>query len=161
MAIYDESDGNDFADFEERFAWVPNVLAVEYGEWETEETAPPELNWLNLLPDDPRYDLDEVECSLVYENDTTGYTATVWDASGEDDLPWAVLLIDDYGARLLDEYSLFDEDADEEALEAILAKAASELPARLESGEFDRTGEPLVIPEWLMSAPAPEEEEEA
>ncbi len=158
MAIYDEGDGNDFADCEERFVWVPNALAVEYGEWETEETLPAELNWLNLLPDDPRYDLDEVECSLVYVSDATQYTATVWDASGEDDLPWAVLLVDDYGVRLLPEYSVFDEDADEETLEAALAKAASELPSRLESGEFDRTGEPLVIPDWLLSKTEPDEE---
>lgn len=158
MAIYDEGDGNDFADFEEEFAWVPNVLAVEYGEWETEEVVPPELNWLDLLPDDPRYDLDEVECSLVYENDTTGYRATIWDASGEDDLPWAVLLVDAYGVRLLPEYSVFDEDANEETLEAVLAKGASELPTRLESGEFDRTGEPLVIPEWLLAKMEPDED---
>lgn len=158
MAIYDESDGAVFADYEERFAWVPNVLAVEYGEWETEESVPEGMNWLELLPDDPRYDLDEVECSLVYVNEDTGYTATIWDASGEDDLPWAVLLVDEYGARLLPEYSVLDEDANEELLESALAKAAVELPARLESGEFDRAGERIVIPEWLLSHPATEEE---
>ncbi|MBC7806066.1 MAG: hypothetical protein H7145_07930, partial [Akkermansiaceae bacterium] len=86
------------------------------------------------------------------------YTATIWDASGEDDLPWAVLLVDDYGVRLLPEYSVFDEDADEETLEAALAKGASELPTRLESGEFDRTGEPLAIPEWLLAKTESEED---
>ena len=107
-----------------------------------------------LLPEDPRYDLESVECSIAYENDATGYAATVWDASGEDDLPWAVVLVDDFGARLLSEYSLLDEDADEETLEALLAKAAVELPKRLLAGEFDREGTPLEIPEWLAVAPA-------
>ena len=152
MAIYDESDGDTFAALEERFAWVPNVLAVEYGEWETDNDVPPALNWLELIPQDPRLDFEDVECSLVYANDATGYVATVWDASGEDDFPWAVLLADDYGVRLLSEYSVLDEDADDETLEAALAKAAAELPARLDAGEFDRTGDPAVIPDWLLAA---------
>ncbi|MBC8142782.1 MAG: hypothetical protein H7Y38_15265 [Armatimonadetes bacterium] len=150
MAIYDESDGEAFAQWETAFLWMPNVLAVEYGEWETENEVPVALNWLELLPEDPRYDFDEVECSLAYVNDTTGYAATVWDVSGEDDLPWAVILADAYGVRLLSEYSVLDETADEETLETVLAKAAAQLPLRLEAGEFDRVGEPLDIPDWLL-----------
>jgi len=154
MAIYDESDGEAFVRWEEAFLWMPNVLAVEYGEWETENEIPPALNWLELLPEDPRYDFDEVECSLAYVNEATGYAATVWDVSGEDDLPWAVILADGFGVRLLSEYSVLDEAADEETLEAALAKAAAQLPLRLEAGEFDRTGEPLVIPDWLLEVSA-------
>ena len=152
MAIYDEGDGDKLAELSERFGWVPEVLAVEYGERDDYDAAPPQLNWLELIPDDPRYDFADVECSLAYVSDTTGYTATVWDATGEDDLPWAVLLADDYGVRLLSEYSVLDEDADDETLEAVLQKSAAELAPRLESGTFDRTGTPIVVPDWLMTS---------
>ena len=149
MPLYDETD-EPFVDIEAQFVWVPNVLAIEYGELEVPEPIPAALNWPALIPEDPRYDFETLECSLAYENPKTGYVATVWDASGADDLPWAVLLADDFGVRLLAEYSVMDETAGEAALETALARAAAELPERLEAGEFDRTGEPVAVPDWLL-----------
>jgi hypothetical protein len=51
--------------------------------------------------------------------------------------------------RVLQEYSIFDESADDGRVEAVLGRAAIEIPERLEKGDFDRIGEPAVIPEYL------------
>lgn len=159
MPLYDDPDAPEFARLESQFAWIPAVLEVEYGERDLDNETPTDLNWLLLLPEDPRYDLDEVECSLAYENPETGYACTIWDASGEDDLPWAVLVADDFGVRLLPEYSVLNEDADETTLESALARAAEELPDRLTTGEFDRTGEPIALPDWLLAVVDEEEQQ--
>ena len=158
MPLYDETD-EPFVPIEAHFVWVPNVLAVEYGELEPFEPIPAALDWPQLLPEDPRYDFDALECSLAYKNPKTGYIATIWDASGADDLPWAVLLADDFGVRLLAEYSVLDETAEESALESALSRAADELPNRLLSGEFDRTGEAVAVPEWLLIDTSSEDDE--
>ena len=144
-------DDPEFAALEARFRWFEHVLLASWNEIETPETLPGPLHWLGLLPDG----------SLAYQSDS-GYTATVWDASGvEDDLPWAVFLVDDLGTRFLPEYSLFDgeDELPGSALEDVLAKAERELPDRLLAGEFDRSGEPLPIPGWLASPVFIEEDE--
>ena len=140
----------------DRFAWFENVLAFEYGERDADAAIPSELNWLRLLPENLQLSLAYVECSLAYENPATGYVAAVWDVSGEDDLPWAVFLADDFGSRLLTEYSLLAEDAEPKDLDAVLSSATAEIPDRLLAGTFDRDGTPLSIPEWLA---APEMDE--
>ena len=61
---------------------------------------------------------------------------------------------------MLKEYSVLDEDADDETLEAILQRTAEELPERLERGDFHRTGETLNIPDWLTVAPPDDTESE-
>jgi hypothetical protein len=144
-------DDPEFSAFETRFRWVESVLLATWGEIEQSDSLPEPLNWLALLPEGTELDIEDVECSLAYVSET-GYCATVWDASGvEDDLPWAVLLADDFGVRFLSEYSLFEgeEELPEAALEAVLARAEQELPERLLSGELDRVGEPLALPLWL------------
>lgn len=154
-------DDPEFAALEARFRWFEHVLLASWNEIETPDTLPDTLHWLGLLPDGSELDIEDVECSLAYQSDS-GYTATVWDASGvEDDLPWAVFLVDDLGARFLPEYSLFDgeDELPESALEDVLAKAERELPDRLLAGEFDRSGEPLPIPGWLTNPVFIEEEE--
>jgi len=161
MPLYTEPDEPEFAEMAERFRWFEKVIALEYGEWEAGgEEIPAGLNWLLLLPEDLQFSLADVECSLAYRNEATGYACTIWDASGEDDLPWAVFLADDYGARLLLEYSVLSEEAGREVLEETLRRAADVLPDRLLRGEFDRTGVPVAVPDW-MNAPAPEDAEAA
>jgi len=158
MPLYEPDDAA-FPALEERFGWFPGVLEVEYGEREAERETPPELNWLRLLPEAFYWDIEDADCSLAFESGD-GYACTIWDVSGEDDRPWAVFVVDDYGARLLPEYSLFDPDAEDEALEEILRRAADELPDRLLAGEFTRHGEPLPIPEWLLTPPETEDDEQ-
>lgn len=153
-------DDPEFAALEEQARWFEHVLLASWSEIETPEPLPDSLHWLALLPEGGELDIEDVECSLAYQSDS-GYTATIWDASGvEDDLPWAVFIVDALGARFLAEYSLFEgeEELPEAALEAILAKAERELPDRLLAGEFDRNGEPLHIPGWLTSPVFIEEE---
>lgn len=137
-----------FTRLETRHSWFARVLEVEYGEAPAPGEVPPAFNWLLLLPLTYRYDFDEVECSLAYTS-PNGYACTVWEASGEDDLPWAVFVVDDAGTRFLPEYSVLDENADEQALNDALKRGADELPRRLEAGEFDRDRPPLVLPTWL------------
>ena len=111
------------------------------------------------LPDDVRYSFDEVECSLGFEDGAAGYACTIWDVSGEDDLPWAVYVVDDFGARLLPEYSTLSQDAEPSALDAALQRATDELPPRLLAGEFTRTeGAPLEIPTHLRERLDPMEQ---
>jgi hypothetical protein len=159
MSLFTEPDEPEFVALEERFRWFENVIAYEYGEREVEGEMPPALNWLLLLPEDLQFGLADVECSLAYRNGSTGYACTVWDVSGEDDLPWAVFLADDFGPRLLTEYSVLVEEGEPETLEEALRRAADELPDRLLHGEFDRTSVPVTVPAWL-NAPAPEEGDE-
>ena len=149
MPIYTESEEPEFARLERRHGWFPRVMLAEYGEAEPPEEIPEALNWLLLVPSARRYDFEDVECGLAYVSNGGGYACTVWDVSGEEDDPWAVLVVDDYGARLLPEYSIFDEDAAEEERAAVLRRAGDELPDRLEAGELDRSGTPLHIPPWL------------
>src|SRR5689334_7154979 len=149
MPLYTEPDEPEFAELEERFRWFENVIAFEYGEREAEGEIPAALNWLFLLPEDLQFSLADVECSLAYRNEATGYSCTIWDVSGEDDLPWAVFLADDYGARLLREYSVLTEEAEPAMLEEALRRAADEIPNRVLHGEFDRTGVPVPVPGWL------------
>lgn len=160
MPLYDSPDDAPLQEAYHRYRWFPHVLEYEYGEREDERDIPEELNWLILLPVDAQFGLDDVECSLAYVSDDGAYRCTVWDVTGEDDRPWAVFAVDDYGVRLLPEYSVLDEDADEAELERTLAKATEELPDRLLRGEFDRSGNPVTIPEWL-DAPMPEEDGES
>jgi hypothetical protein len=160
MPLYTEPDEPEFTALEEKFRWFENVIAFEYGEREPEGDIPAALNWLLLLPEDLQLGIADVECSLAYRNDTSGYACTVWDASGEDDLPWAVFVADDFGARLLKEYSVLTEEAEQETLETTLRHAAADLPDRLLRGELDRTGLPVVVPVWL-SAHTPEDAEAA
>lgn len=145
-------DDPEFSQYEAHFRWFEHVLMAAWNEISVEGELPEPLDWLGLLPPGRELDIEEVECSLAYVS-ATGYTATLWDASGvEDDLPWAVFLVDEFGARFLSEYSLFDDENDPEegALEGILAKASHELPDRLIAGEFDRRGEPVAVPDWLL-----------
>ena len=145
-------DDPEFSDHEAHHRWFEHVLMAAWNEIAVEGELPETLDWPLLLPPGREFDIEEVECSLVYVGES-GYTATFWDATGvEDDLPGAFFLVDDFGARLLSEYSLFDgEDGPEDgALEAILQRALDELPDRLLAGEFDRTGEPLAVPDWLL-----------
>ena len=151
MKILYTPDDPEFAACEARFRWVEHVLLATWSEIQQPDVLPESLNWPALLPEGSDLDIEDVECSLAYLSET-GYCATIWDASGvEDDLPWAVFLVDDFGARFLSEYSVFESEHEtpESALEDVLARAERELPDRLLAGEFDREGEPLAIPEWL------------
>ena len=154
MPLFTETEEPEFAAAEACHRWFPNTLLADYGEL---SAAPPDtevpgaLNWLLMVPPDRRYDFEEVECGLVYISPDGAYAATIWDATGEEDDPWAVFWVDDFGPRLLTEYSLFDDEMTDEAREAILQRAADEIPQRAERGEFIRSGEPLAIPSWLMA----------
>ena len=146
-------DDPEFAALESRHRWFEHVLLASWNEIEVPDETPVELDWPTVLPPGSEFDIEEVECSLAYVS-SSGYTATIWDASGvEDDLPWAVFLVDDFGARLLMEYSLFEgeEEVPATALEEVLALAERELPDRLLSGELDRSLEPVIIPAWLLN----------
>ena len=151
MPIYTESEEPEFARLEQRHGWFPRVMLAEYGEAEEDppEEIPVALDWLRLVPSTRRYDFEDVECGLAYVSAGGDYACTVWDVSGEEDDPWAVFVVDDFGARLLPEYSTFDEDATEEERAAVLRRAGDELPARLEAGELARSGTPLDVPPWL------------
>jgi len=154
MPLYDDPENEPgFARLAERHRWFPAVLEAEYGERETPEgeAVPPALDWMSDLSVEARYSFDEVECSLAYEDLKAGYACTIWDASGEDDRPWGVYVVDDFGPRLLPEYSVLDNEADDDALNDALQRAAEQLPDRLLAGEFTRTGEPAAVPEWLLA----------
>ncbi|GAB4459717.1 MAG: hypothetical protein OHK0029_22650 [Armatimonadaceae bacterium] len=157
MPIHDDPDDPVLAAACERTRWFEAVLEVEYGEREANEAVPPALNWLSLLPPVLQLGLDDAECSLAYTSDTTGYRCVVWEVTGEDDRPWIVFLVDDFGVRLLNEYSALDEEISDNDLDVILARAANDLPDRLLRGEFDRAGDPLPIPSFLMPSDLPEE----
>ena len=60
-------------------------------------------------------------------------------------------VVDEYGARLLPEYSILDEDASDTEREDALRRAAEEIPDRAERGDFTRTGTPVVVPVWLRA----------
>lgn len=150
MPLYDPTDV-EFAPLAERFRWFANVLTFEYGEEDAPEALPDALNWVRLLPLELQLGLDDADCSLAYQSNTSeyAYACTIWDVSGPDDLPWCVFIADAYGLRLLTEYSLLTDEADDADLEAVLERATREVPDRLEQGDFDRTGEPVAIPVWL------------
>jgi hypothetical protein len=152
MPIFTESEDAEFAALEERDSWFVAVLLAEYGELEgvpPDVEVPAELNWLAQVPLVRRYDFEDAECGLAFVSADGVYRCTVWDVTGEEDDPWAVFVVDEFGARLLPEYSVFDEDADEEEREAILRRASEEAPDRLVRGEFTRAGAPVEIPQWL------------
>jgi len=158
-ALYDDPDDPNLDRLARRFAWFAAVLEVDYGERDAEQDVPADLNWLAEFPVDIRYSFDEVECSLGFEDGAAGYACTIWDVSGEDDLPWAVYVVDDFGARLLPEYSTLSQDAEPSALDAALQRATDELPPRLLAGEFTRTeGTPLDIPPHLRERLDPMEQ---
>lgn len=170
MPIYEEPGDPNFRRLEERHGWFERVVEFEYGERSggpgsggdtasEEEDVPPALNWLLSLPETVRYDIDTVECSLAFLSADKKYACTLWDVSGEDDLPWAVFVVDDFGARLLPEYSVLDNDAPEEALEDALRRAADEIPGRLEGGGFTRAGKPMDVPDYLRMRRDSDEEE--
>lgn len=152
MPVLTEPDEPEFARLEARHGWFARVLLVEYGESDAPSEIPGALNWLDLVPAARRYDFEDAECGLAYQSPDGAYSATVWDASGEEDDPWAVFLVDDFGARLLSEYSLLDEAMPDADREERLRRAAEDLPDRLEAGEFDRSGMAIVIPAWLASS---------
>jgi hypothetical protein len=157
MSLFTEIEEPEFAAGEARHRWFLNVMLADYGELSAapdDAEIPDPLNWLLLVPSDQRYDFEEVECSLVYVSPDGTYTATVWDATGEEDYPWAVFWVDDFGPRLLREYSLLSEETTAEEQEAVLRRAADEIPDRAERGEFTRSGEPITVPEWLMAEEA-------
>lgn len=158
MPIYDQPDDAPLLEAYARTRWFEAVLEFEYGEREAGEEIPDTLNWLKDLPVDLQFGLDEAECSLAYVAPDGIYRAALWEVTGEDDRPWLVYLVDDYGARLLNEYSVLDEDADDETLEATLQRTAEELPERLERGDFHRSGDPAAIPDWLAAAPPDDED---
>jgi hypothetical protein len=143
-----------FAEIERRDRWFPNVLLAEYGELAEGSEIPNALNWLNEVPVARRYDFEDVECGMVYVSEDGGYACSVWDVSGADDDPWAVFVVDPLGARLLPAFSILDEkQMDEEQRTGLLKKAADAIPDAAVRGEFTRTGEPLVIPDWLLADP--------
>lgn len=145
MPLYTPDDP-EFAEFASHHAWVEHALAAACGELEGDPELPGELDWLTLLPPSLMLDIETVDCGLAFNED--GYTATVWDATGEEDFPWVTLLVDDAGVRLLKEYSALDEDAD---LDALLETASEELPERLLAGELTRQLPALTLPDWLTS----------
>lgn len=158
MPLYTEPDEPEFVRLETQHRWFYGVLLADYGEIDGAPTPLPEppaaLNWLAHVPPARRLDFEDVECNLAFVDDgATGYECTVWDATGENDDPWAVFVADDRGPRLLPEYSVFDEEASEAEREDALARAASELPERLLQGEFTRALSPLPeVPDWLQAA---------
>ena len=160
MPVYNDPGDPPFARTEERDRWFPNVLLAEYGELDVPGDVPAALNWLEPLPPARRYDFEEAECGAVYVSPGGDYACSVWDVSGENDDPWAVFVVDPFGARWLPEYSVLDEDAPDAAREAILKRAVDELPDRLEAGQFTRTGTPVSIPDWLLAEPSDEDEAE-
>lgn len=149
MPLYDETD-TEFKALVHDFRWFGNVLFYEYGEAEAPEDIPRELNWVRLLPLEWQLGLDDADCSLAYVSPSGDYRCTVWDVSGPDDLPWCVFIADDLGPRFLAEYSLLADEAEDAELEAILDRATSQVPDRLEAGDFNRTGTPLSVPAWLL-----------
>lgn len=157
MALYHDPEEVELAEACERTRWFEAILEVEYGERAEEGQIPPALNWFALVPEGLQLGLDEVECSLAYVSETSGYRCVIWEATGEDDRPWLTFLVDDFGVRFLSEYSVLDEEAEEGVLDEVLGRAASELPDRLASGAFQRGGEPVSVPEWLLQ-PLPEED---
>lgn len=156
MPIFTEPEEPEFARIEARDAWIPTILLAEYGELEgvpPDIEVPESLNFLLQVPIERRYDFEEAECGLAYVADDGIYACSIWDVTGEDDDPWAVFVVDEFGARLLAEYSMFEEETSEEARDAVLLRASTEIPARAARGEFTRTGMPVEIPAWLRVAP--------
>jgi hypothetical protein len=163
MPLFTEAEEPEFAAAEARYKWFLNIMLADYGELSAmpEDTEVPDtLNWLLMVPPDQRYDFEEAECSLVYVSPDGSYTGTLWDATGEEDIPWAVFWVDDFGPRLLPDYSLFDEEATEEEKEAVLRRAAEEIPEKAERGEFTRAGKTIYIPDWLMVEEPDDRDEE-
>jgi hypothetical protein len=164
MPQFTEPEEPEFIAAEARHRWFYNVMRADYGEIAIPDDTdvPDALNWLMLVPKERRNDFEDTECSFVYLSPDGSYCATVWDAMGpeEDGLPWAVFWVDDFGPRLLTEYSLFDEEVTEEMQETILRRAAEEIPERAERGQFTRTGTSIMIPDWLMVEESDEIDEE-
>lgn len=157
MPTYVDPSESAFAEIERRDRWFPNVLLAEYGELADGDEIPDALNWLKQIPAARRYDFEDVECGMVYVSEDNGYACSVWDVSGEDDDPWAVFVVDALGARLLPAFSILDEDRADQERAALLKKAADAIPDAAIRGEFTRTGELLVIPDWLLADPDDEE----
>src|SRR5688572_2228371 len=122
MALHHDPEDGELAAAYERTRWFEAILEVEYGEREEEGEIPSALNWFDLVPSTLQLDLDEAECSLAFESETSGYRCALWEATGVEDRPWLTFLVDDFGVRLLKEYSLLDEDADDAELDAVLGR---------------------------------------
>lgn len=164
MPLFTEIEEPEFAAAEARFRWFLNVLLADYGELSAAPEnfeIPEPLNWLQTVPPETRYDFEDVECSLVYVSPDGFYTGSIWDVSGEESYPWAVFWVDDLGPRLLTEYSLLAEEMIEEEQEAVFRRAADEIPEKAERGDFTRSGEPIVIPDWLMAEESDELNEDS
>ena len=152
----------EFDQTETTHAWMEAVLLAEYGEQDgMPDTAdiPAALNWFDLVPLFRRFDFETVECSMVYHSPSGDYACSLWDATGENDDPWAVFVVDDFGPRFLPEYSLMDENVTETERDAVLLRAQNEIPDRAEAGEWTRhtaPSGPLVIPDYLC-VPRPKE----
>src|SRR5688572_10636434 len=110
MALHHDPDDPKLAEAYERTRWFEAVLEVEYGERGVEGEIPSALNWFALVPDALQLDLEEVECSLVFESETSGYWCVIWEVTGVEDCPWLAFLVDDFGVRLLPEYSVLEEE---------------------------------------------------
>ena len=164
MPLFTEIEEPEFAAAEARFRWFLNVLLADYGELSAAPEnfeIPEPLNWLQTVPPETRYDFEDVECSLVYVSPDGSYTGSIWDVSGEESYPWAVFWVDDLGPRLLTDYSLLAEEMTEEEQEAVFRRAADEIPEKAERGDFTRSGEPIVIPDWLMAEESDELNEDS
>ncbi len=152
-------DEPEFETVEKRHGWFEAVLLAEFGEQDgmpDDADIPTELNWLFQIPSPRRYDIETVECSMVYQSPSGDYDCSIWDATGEDDEPWAVFVVDDAGPRFLPEYSVMKPDTDEAGRDAVLQAAQNEIPDRAEAGEWNRTNLALVIPDALRT-PRPKE----
>lgn len=152
-------DEPEFETVEKRHSWFEAVLLAEFGEQEgmaDEDDIPAELNWLFQIPSARRYDIETAECSMVYQSPSGDYACSIWDATGEDDEPWAVFVVDDAGARFLHEYSVMEPDTGDAGRDAVLQAAQNEIPDRAEAGEWNRTSPALAIPDALRE-PRPKE----
>ena len=163
MAVYTDESEPEFEATATRHQWFLNVLLADYGEI---PDAPPDapvpaaLDWPALLPPARRYDFEEAECGMVYVAPDGNYRCSVWDVTGPDDWPWAVFVVDDAGGRYLPEYSLLDDDMTDSDRDALLLRAADEIPDRAERGEFTRFALPLSIPAYLARFVPPDDESE-
>lgn len=163
MPTFNDPAEPEFAQIEKRDRWFANVLLFEYGELASapgDADVPTALNWLLDVPGERRYDFEDAECGMVYVSDDGAYACSIWDVSGEHDDPWAVFVVDPFGARLLPEFSVLDERSEDRQRETVLKTAADAIPDQAVAGAFIRTGTPVAIPNWLLVDPDEQGHEE-